>query len=115
MRTVRAIFFAALLFVLAPSVNAAFPPEPSLRSGPTFASFVYGSIVPVIDGLLIPLMYAVAFMFFLVGMVRLFFSDSEERRSSGKQFALWSVIGFAVLFSVWGLVKVLLSVLQSTM
>lgn len=77
----------------------------------TFKDFVYGSIVPIVDFGVVPLLYAFAFLFFLIGIVRLFFNDNEEKRKSGRQFALWGIIGFAVISSVWGLVKVLLSLL----
>lgn len=78
----------------------------------TFAAWVYGIVVPIVDGGIIPLLYALAFLFFLIGMARFFFAYSEENRQKGKQFALWGIIGFVVLFSVWGLVKLLLSVIQ---
>ncbi len=78
----------------------------------TFAQFVDTKIVTLIDGSIIPLLYALAFLFFLGGVARFFFAASQENRDKGKQFAFWGVIGFVVLFSVWGLVKLLLSVIQ---
>ncbi|HYD93375.1 MAG TPA: hypothetical protein VEB18_02890 [Candidatus Paceibacterota bacterium] len=77
----------------------------------TFADVVERGILPIVDGLIVPLLYALAFIFFLIGIVRLLFSQSETERSKGRDFALWSVIGFAVIFSVWGLVRVLLSII----
>ncbi len=78
----------------------------------TFAELVYGTIVPIVDRGIIPFLYAIAFLFFLFGIARFFFSDSEENRKKGKDFALYGIIGFFVLFSVWGIVKLLLSVIQ---
>lgn len=78
----------------------------------TFAELVYGTIVPIVDRGIIPFLYAIAFLFFLFGVARFFFSDSEENRKKGKDFALYGIIGFFVLFSVWGIVKLLLSVIQ---
>ena len=78
----------------------------------TFAQLVYGTIVPIVDRGIIPFLYAIAFLFFLFGIARFFFSDSEENRKKGKDFALYGIIGFFVLFSVWGIVKLLLSVIQ---
>lgn len=77
----------------------------------SFAEIVYQRIVPFVDGALIPLLYALAFLFFLIGVVRFLFSMEEEKRKEGKQFVLWSLIGLFVLFAVWGLVRVLLSIL----
>jgi hypothetical protein len=62
------------------------------------------------------IIYALAFMFFLFGMFKYFFSsgaNAEKNRSEGKQFMLWGFIGMVVLFGVWGIVKILLGVLQS--
>ncbi len=78
----------------------------------TFAELVYGTIVPIVDRGIIPFLYAIAFLFFLFGIARFFFSDSEENRKKGKDFALYGILGFFVLFSVWGIVKLLLSVIQ---
>lgn len=78
----------------------------------TFAQLVNGTIVPIVDRGIIPLLYALAFLFFLIGVARFFFSEDEESRTKGRQFALWGIIAFAVLFSVWGLVRLLLSVIQ---
>lgn len=80
-------------------------------SGTTFEQLVNGKIVPIIDGSLIPLLYAFAFLFFMYGIARFFFSDSEEKRKEGRQFAIWGLVGFFVMFSVWGIVRVLLSAL----
>lgn len=72
------------------------------------------SIVTLVDTAVVPLLYALAFIMFLIGMVRFFFMGGEEARQKGKQFMLWAIIGFVVLFSVWGIVRLLLSVLPST-
>lgn len=77
----------------------------------TFADLV-NSIVVIANNGVIPLLYALAFIFFLIGMLRYFFlGHSEEARESGKQFILWSIIGFVVIFSVWGIVHFFLSAL----
>jgi len=77
----------------------------------TFADIVAKEVVPLGDAV-IGLLYALAFILFLIGMVRLFFSQSEEARAKGKQLAFWGIIGLVVLFAVWGLVRVLLSVIS---
>ena len=78
----------------------------------TFASLVYGVIVPMVDSLVVPLLYAIAFLLFIWGIFRYFFNENEEKRKEGRQFALWGIIGFFVLFSVWGLVRILLALLH---
>ena len=70
------------------------------------------SIVTLVNNSVVPLIYALAFLVFLVGMLRYFFLEQgEEGREKGKQLMLWGMIGFVVMFSVWGIVKLLLTVL----
>lgn len=77
-----------------------------------FADLV-NSIARLVDGAVIPLLYALAFILFLIGMVRFFFMGGEEQRQKGRVFMLWGVIGFVVLFSVWSIVRLFLGILPS--
>jgi uncharacterized membrane protein YjfL (UPF0719 family) len=72
-----------------------------------------GSLVQLVNTAVVPFMYSIAFVCFLIGMVRFFFIGGEENRTKGKQFMLWGIIGFVVLFSVWGIVNLLLTALPS--
>ena len=58
--------------------------------------------------IIVPAIFAAAFVFFLWGMFKYFFlsGGSEEGRSQGKQLAIWSVIAFVIMVSLWGLVNV---------
>lgn len=76
----------------------------------TFAELVYNVIVPIVDRAIVPFIYTLAFVVFLYGIVRFFFSTSEENRKKGRDFALYGIIGFFVMFSVWGLVRLALSI-----
>ncbi len=78
----------------------------------TFLAFV-NQLIGLVNNTLFPLLQAFAFIGFLIGVVRYFFMGGEEGRSQGRQFMLWSVVGFAVLFSTWGLVRLLLATLPS--
>ncbi|HEY4489491.1 MAG TPA: hypothetical protein VJA87_03365 [Candidatus Paceibacterota bacterium] len=67
--------------------------------------------ISLINSSLVPLIFALAFLLFLFGVFKYFFSlgsDAEESRQKGKQFILWAVIAFAVMISVWGLVNILI-------
>lgn len=77
----------------------------------TFADLVERTIVPFVDVVIIPLLYALAFLFFLVGVARYFVTESEEKRKEARQFALWGIIGLVVIFGVWGIVRIFLSIL----
>ncbi|MES2225941.1 MAG: hypothetical protein V4480_04000 [Patescibacteria group bacterium] len=78
----------------------------------TFAEIVNSTIVPLGNAFIV-LLYSIAFIIFLIGMVRYFFTSGEEGREKGKQLAFWGIIALVVLFGVWGLVQVLLGVLTS--
>lgn len=77
----------------------------------TFRQIVDDTIVPFVDNAVIPLLYALAFLFFMYGMARFFLSPSEEAREMGRQHAVWGIIALAVLFSIWGIVRIMLSTL----
>lgn len=69
-------------------------------------------IVLLVNNSIVPLIYALAFLFFIIGMVRFFFlGDSEENRQKGKSFMIWGIITFVVMFSVWGIVRLLMTAL----
>lgn len=59
-----------------------------------------------IQDLIIPLLFVLAFAAFIWGMVKFIMSQQSAEREDGKQFMLWGVIALAVMFSVWGLVKI---------
>lgn len=83
---------------------------PAFARAASFKEFVNEEVVPFVDTLVL-LFYALAFIFFLIGVVRFFFSQSDEGRKAGRAFVLWGLIGFVVLFGVWGFVKLLLSII----
>jgi hypothetical protein len=96
----RSLLAVLALLILPLSVRAA-----------TFREFTE-SLVGVVNDSVVPLIYALAFLVFMIGMVRYFFLEQgEEGREKGKQLMLWGIIGFVVMFSVWGIVRLLMTVL----
>ena len=79
--------------------------------GPTFAQWVDNTVIYFADTYIIPLLYALAFLVFIFGMFRYFFTGGEENREKGKSFAIWGIIGFVVIFGVWGIVNLLVGAL----
>lgn len=82
----------------------------------TFAQFVGSGTTGVIGALniiVVPLIFALAFASFIWGIANHFFlhGGEDKSREEGKQFILWGILGMVVLFSVWGLVNMLLSTL----
>lgn len=80
-------------------------------SSPNTFAKVVGRLVAFTDYYLIPHLYALAFIVFLIGIVRFYFTGGEENRTKGKTFVLWSSIAFVVLFGFWGILNLLLSAL----
>jgi hypothetical protein len=72
---------------------------------------VNGQIVPFVNNVIVPLLYILAFLFFVGGVAFYFFTGGEENRGKGRAFALWGLVGMVVIFGVWGIVKVLLSII----
>jgi hypothetical protein len=83
---------------------------PSFAHAASFRQFT-DSIVKIVNDTVVPLIYAIAFVLFLIGMVRFFFLGGEEGREKGKAFMLWGIIGLVVMFSVWGVVRLLMTAL----
>jgi zinc transporter ZupT len=71
------------------------------------------SILGLIDSVVIPVIFAVAFLVFIWGVYRYFIAGAaqEEKRDEGKKFVLWGIIGFVVMISVWGIVNLLVTTL----
>ena len=49
------------------------------------------TLVGIVNTAVMPLLYALAILFFFIGMTRFLFMDGEENRQKGKAFMLWSV------------------------
>ena len=88
----------------------------------TFKDFIgSGStgVIGVFNTVAVPVIFALAFAFFIWGIVKYFFLSPAGKESfserggygEGRQFVLWGVLGMVVMFSVWGLVNILLSTL----
>ena len=66
-------------------------------------------IINIINNVLVPVLFAVAFIVFLWGAFYTFIlgANSEEVKEKGKNLMLWGLIGFFVMVSIWGLVNIL--------
>ncbi|MHB8660720.1 MAG: pilin [Minisyncoccota bacterium] len=108
------ISFAALPPCLAGYIGLTCTPTPSSpppASGGINTYYLQGysaSIINIINGLVAPVLLAIAFIFFLWGVYKYFIfgATNDTERATGRQFVLWSIIGFVVIFSIWGLVGV---------
>lgn len=84
--------------------------------GTTFAQYIGSGttgVIGIINVVIVPVIFALSFLVFIWGIMNYFFLNGgdEVKRGEGRQFALWGILGMAVLFSVWGFVNLLLSTL----
>lgn len=65
-------------------------------------------IVCNINVAVIPLIFALALVMFIWGVVRYVINSSDEaKKEQGRQFMIWGIIALTVMLCVWGLVAVL--------
>lgn len=67
------------------------------------------AVTQIINGVLVPLVFAIAFIVFIWGIFTYFIQGGhdEEARDKGKQLMLYGLVGFFLMVSVWGLVNIL--------
>jgi len=72
---------------------------------------IFSTIFSIINNVLVPLLFAVAFIVFIYGVFKYFIlgGADESSRESGRALILWGLVGFFVMFSVWGLVNILIN------
>lgn len=70
-------------------------------------------IIGVINGILVPVLIAIAFIVFLWGIYKYFIygADNESDKGEGRKFAIWGIIGFVIILSLWGLVNLVMGTL----
>jgi hypothetical protein len=66
-------------------------------------------IINTINNVIVPVLFAVAFIVFLWGAFTTFILGASDggAKEKGKDLMLWGLIGFFVMVSIWGLVNLL--------
>ena len=69
---------------------------------------VAATVLYLINSVLVPVLFAVAFIVFLYGIAKAYIFSSGEPAEieKGHKLILWGIIGFVVMISLWGLVNV---------
>ena len=84
----------------------------ALIFSPIIASAQLGNIQNIIESVrriidtLIPLVAALALLYFFWGLAKFILaSGDEEARDNGKHIMIWGIVALFVIVSVWGLVR----------
>jgi heme/copper-type cytochrome/quinol oxidase subunit 2 len=67
-------------------------------------------LIIFINDTLVYLVFALAFVLLLFGILKYFFSlgsNADEKRQEGKKFIAWGIIALVIMITVWGIVNVL--------
>ncbi len=104
------------------ALNANSPQPPAASSTPQSGSSELSQcsnlkIVSLLDFLIwikciivvaiIPLIFALALMFFLWGVMKFIMANDSTKREEGRKFILGGLIGLFVMTSLWGIVRIL--------
>lgn len=102
MKKALAFTSAALATLALPLVSLAATNVSNLSDAGSF-------IINTINNVLVPVLFALAFIVFLWGAFKTFIigSNDEGVKEEGKNLMLWGLIGFFVMVSIWGLVNIL--------
>jgi hypothetical protein len=91
---------------------------PALALAQTSGAIAVGSVpdlfnvaLGILNGYVVPIIFAIAFVMFLFGVYVNFIAPgaSEEASKKGGQFVIWSIIGFVLMFSIWGLINIFIN------
>jgi hypothetical protein len=84
---------------------------PLLASAATIGSVsdLGTTIINIINNVLVPVLFAIAFIVFIWGAFNTFIlgANNEDTKEKGQNLMLYGLIGFFVMVSIWGLVNIL--------
>ncbi len=66
-----------------------------------------GKITTFINNTLIPLVFGIALLVFVWGMFKFFIYNTEEEKEKGKDLAIYAVVAFVLMVSIWGIVNLI--------
>lgn len=74
---------------------------------------IFTSIQNLVQNILIPLVLALALLFFIWGVIQYFIlgADDEGKRETGRAYMLYAIIGLVAIVAVWGIVNLFAEIL----
>lgn len=69
------------------------------------------NILSFLDKVIVPAILGIAFLFFIWNITRYFIfqGGDEKKHSEARQYALWSILAFVFILSLWGIVSLFAS------
>jgi uncharacterized membrane protein HdeD (DUF308 family) len=64
-------------------------------------------VINLINNQVIPLLFAIALLYFLIGVIRYVISGDPTKKEGAKGMMIYGIIGLAVMSAIWGLVAIL--------
>jgi hypothetical protein len=66
------------------------------------------TVINIINNIAVPVLFAIAFIVFIWGAFQTFIvgANDEGTKETGRNLMLYSLIGFFVMISIWGLVNI---------
>ncbi len=64
-----------------------------------------------IVGAIIPLIFALAFLFFLWGVFKFMMASDPKSKQESQKLIWWGLVGLFVMVSVWGIIQILGNIL----
>ncbi len=64
-------------------------------------------ILNLINAVVVPFIFTIAFLVFIWGIFQAFIAGDDKKRTEGRKLAVYGIIGFFLMVSVWGLVNIL--------
>lgn len=59
-------------------------------------------------------LFVLAIAYFIYGLIEFVAgADNQEKRITGKRHLMWGIIGLFIMFSVWGIIKIILNFINS--
>ena len=72
-------------------------------------SDLVGRVNQAILGPIMQLLFALAFIYFIYGVAKYFLNPLDtEGRADGRQHVMWGLIGLFIMFSVYGIIRLVL-------
>jgi succinate dehydrogenase/fumarate reductase cytochrome b subunit len=98
----KSLFVTPLIILSLPQLS--FAQDSSLQ-------ILFANIPTFIDGVLIPFLFGLAFLIFVINVIRYFVieGNNEKGRENAKALAIYSVAAFVFLIIFWGIVNMFTS------